>query len=284
MVLALGSLTLVAAEPANPLFEQLRTKGVVIAADKKAPLPTPLMADGLDAAGQARVLKKIVGNRFSVKDFTGKVGTAPHVFEVRKIAAASSDAFRTYAVDTSFVAYGKLDQVASKNFLEDLHKKQKDRKVHVLSAKELEKRKLKAESTDQRDERFSHGTFLVLDRIEVSAALQTVVTRHADSLLAVTQIDPRFDKDAEFPNRWRKITIDEDSQRKLGPTHAYTGAGGYLKITRLHEPKGAMFVEYHLVYQEPKGWFNGADPLTTKLPAIIQSEVRTFRQELKATK
>jgi hypothetical protein len=57
-----------------------------------------------------------------------------------------------------------------------------------------------------------------------------------------------------------------------------------MKITRLHEPKGALFIEYHLIYTEPKGWFNGADPLTTKVPAIIQSEVRTFRQELNKVK
>jgi hypothetical protein len=48
----------------------------------------------------------------------------------------------------------------------------------------------------------------------------------------------------------------------------------------LHEPKDALFVEYHLVYTEPRGWFSGSDPLTTKVPAIIQSEERTFRQEL----
>ena len=64
----------------------------------------------------------------------------------------------------------------------------------------------------------------------------------------------------------------------------YSGAGGYLKITRLHEPKGALFIEYHLIYSEPQGWFSGADPLTTKLPAIIQAEVRTFRRELSNVK
>ncbi len=114
--------------------------------------------------------------------------------------------------------------------------------------------------------------------------MHTIVTRQPDSLLAATQIDPRFAKDSDFPNHWRKISRDDEGQRHLGPAQLYGGAGGYLKITRLHEPKGALFVEYHLIYTEPKGWFNGTDPLTTKLPAIIQSEVRTFRQELKQIK
>ena len=126
--------------------------------------------------------------------------------------------------------------------------------------------------------------FIVLERVELRAALQTIVTRQPDSLLAATRVDPRFATDTDFPNQWRKISLDEEGQRKLGPSHPYPGAGGYLKITRLHEPKDALFVEYHLVYTEPKGWFSGADPLTTKVPAIIQSEVRTFRQELNRVK
>lgn len=271
-------------EAANPLFEQLRGKGVAITAETAVPLPPPVMADRLDATGQREVLQKVVGERFPVKDFVGKVGTAPHVYHINKVPAASSDALRAFRIDASFVAYGSLDLVADKDFLENLHKKQKDRKLHVLTSEELDKRKLHVESAKHREERYSHGVFIVLDRIELSAALRTFVTRRPDSLLAATQIDPRFAKDAGFPNQWRKITYDDEGRRKVGPPQPYSGAGGYLKITRLHEPKGALFVEYHIIYTEPKGWFNGADPLTTKLPAIIQSEVRTFRQELNRAK
>jgi hypothetical protein len=284
-VLPLAASCLAAAdEAANPLFDELRGKGVPVAAETSVPLPAPFMADGLDAAAQQDVLKKLVGSRFSVKDFVGKVGTAPHVYSVRKVPEAGSDERRVYAIDVSFMAHGGLDAVADRNFLEDLHKKQKDRKVHVLTAEEVEKRKLTAESGDNREERYSHAVFVVLELVELSAALHTVVTRRPESLLAATAIDPRFAEDADFPSRWRKITTDEEGRRQLGPAAPYSGAGGYLKITRLHEPPGALFVEYHLIYTEPKGWFGGADPLTTKVPAIIQSEVRTFRQELNRVK
>lgn len=242
------------------------------------------MADKLDAARQRGVLEKVVGSRFPIRDFTAKSGTAPHVYAIKNIAVAASDVPRAFAVDTSFIAYGKLESVSDRDFLENLHKKTKDRQIRILNDVELNKRKLAAESSRQRAERYSHGVFIVLERVELRAALHTIVTRHEDSVLAATRIDPRFDRDTDFPNQWRKITLDEEGQRKLGPTYSYPGAGGYLKITRLHEPKGALFVEYHLIYTEPKGWFNGADPLTTKLPAIIQSEVRTFRQELNRLK
>lgn len=244
----------------------------------------PLMADGLDAAGQLAVLEKVAGKRYTVRDITAKSGTAPHIYAIRKIPKAGADAPREIGVDVSFVAHGSLDAVADRDFLENLHKRSKERRIHILTAAELDKRKLTAESSKQRDESYSHGVFLVLERVELQAALHTIVTRQADSLLATSRIDPRFDKDADFPNQWRKITVDEEGQRKFGPAEPYPGAHGYMKITRLHEPKGALFIEYHLIYTEPKGWFGGADPLTTKLPAIIQSEVRDFRRELSRAK
>jgi hypothetical protein len=270
--------------PANPLFEQMRTRGVAVTDAVKVPLPAPLMADGLDAASQQEILKKVVGNRFTVKEFAAKLGTAPHVYNIRKIPVADTDAPRVFALDVSFIAYGSLDRVAERDFLEGLHQKQKDRKVHVLTDEEMQKRKLATESDKRRQERYSHGVFIVLDRVEVSAALHTILTRQADSLLAATEIDSRFAGDTDFPNQWRKLTFDDEGRRQLGPARPYAGAGGYLKIISLHEPKGALFIECHQVYNEPKGWFGGADPLTTKLPAIIQSEVRTFRQELNRVK
>ena len=272
-----------AEKPKNTLFDELRDNGVAVTPEMSVPVPAPLMADGLDASAQREVLKAIVGRRFTVDDFIAKGGTAPHVYQVRKVPTADA-AIRVYAVDVSFIAHGRLNTIADRNFLEDLHRQQKDRKIHILSAEELDKRGLRVESDRGRDERYSHGVFVVLDRVEVSAALHTVVTRQPDSLLAATWVDPRFAKDADFANQWRKIQIDDEGRRKLGPPQPYRGAGGYLKITRLMEPKGALLIEYHLVYAEPNGWFGGADPLTAKLPAIIQSEVRTFRQELNKVK
>jgi hypothetical protein len=270
-------------EPVNPLYEQLRKDGVLIGGEKNIPLSPPILADGLDAAGQREVLQKLVGQRFSVSDFTAKLGTAPHVYSVRKIPAEKSSP-PALVVDISFVAHGSIDIIANRDFLENLHKKSKDRRVHILTEKELEKRKLKIESSKDREERYSHGSFIILDRIELQTALHTVVTRQGDTLLAASRLDPRFAADADFPNQWRKIAFDDEGERKLGSPHPYRGAGGYLKATALREPASALFIEYHLVYVEPKEWFNDADPLTPKLPAIIQSEVRTFRRELSAFK
>ena len=56
--------------------------------------------------------------------------------------------------------------------------------------------------------------------------------------------------------------------------------GIYAKITRLHAPEGALLIEWHLVYSEPQGWFDGTNLLGSKMPAIVQSRVRATRREL----
>jgi hypothetical protein len=57
-----------------------------------------------------------------------------------------------------------------------------------------------AASSKGSEERYSHGVFIVLERVELRAALQTIVTRQPDSLLAATRVDPRFATDSDFPN------------------------------------------------------------------------------------
>ena len=53
-----------------------------------------------------------------------------------------------------------------------------------------------------------------------------------------------------------------------------------MKMTKLHEPAGAIFCEAHVIYAEPHGWFDGANLLRSKLPAAVQTEVRSLRREM----
>ena len=55
---------------------------------------------------------------------------------------------------------------------------------------------------------------------------------------------------------------------------------GTLIIGHLKEPANAILVEFHQVFVEPKKWFDGANLLRSKLPLVIQPEVRAFRREL----
>jgi hypothetical protein len=52
-----------------------------------------------------------------------------------------------------------------------------------------------------------------------------------------------------------------------------------MKLTRLREPAGAVFVEGHVIFAEPKGWFDGENVLRSKLPLGVQNQVRALRRE-----
>jgi hypothetical protein len=267
----------------NELFEELRTTGIAVGPMSKAVLPAPSMADGLDAKQQQEVLAAVAGTDYSLDELVRPSVVAPFILKYRDVRPSDPEA-PAHGIDLWFVAHGDLDTLAGKDFLEKWQAGRKDQQVHVLTAAELSRRKLEDHSGEGRQERYGHAVFPVLDRVQVSATLHSVLTRQADSILAAGKVDPRFQGDAEFPNRWRPIGRDDEGRPKLGEPHPYGGAGAYFKITRLAEPAGALFVEYHLVFTEPKGWFGGANLLRSKVPILVQAEVRAFRRQLARAK
>ena len=103
-------------------------------------------------------------------------------------------------------------------------------------------------------------------------------SRNGDSVIAAAEIDPRFLNDKDYPNQWRSIT-KAGGVAKVSDPHPWSGAAMYLKITKLREPAGAMFIEQHIIFAEPTGWFEGANLLGSKLPIAVQDNVRTMRKE-----
>ena len=144
----------------------------------------------------------------------------------------------------------------------------------------MAKRKLTATTNDGFEERFVYTTFSLFERVEISATRFAVLTKGKDFVLAAGKIDPRFDKDRDYPNQWRPLLRDAQAEIKAGPPHPFSHAGGYAKITRLKEPAGAVFIECHLVYEEDYGWFDGANLVKQKVPVMVQEKVRTFRRKL----
>ncbi len=53
-------------------------------------------------------------------------------------------------------------------------------------------------------------------------------------------------------------------------------------VTRLARPEGALFFEMHVVIHEPEAWFGGPNLLRSKMPLVIQENVRNLRRRLKA--
>jgi hypothetical protein len=264
---------------ANELFAELTTEGITAGAGQKVKLPAPAMADGLDARAQRQVLEAIAGSDYSVDELVRPSVVAPFVLKYHAAGPPAPEA-PAYGIDVWFVAHGSLETLADREFLEQWRTRQKDREVHVLTPAELAARKLREQSRPGRQERYGHAVFPVLDRVQISATLHALTTRSSQSILGAARLDPRFRTDPQFPNQWRPITRDEDGRPVLGAARPYQGAGAYWKVTPLREPAGDLFVEYHLIFTEPREWFGGANLLRSKVPILTQSEVRAFRREL----
>ena len=278
------------ADPAtdNPVFKELLEKGVNMSDGKAYKLPPASMGEGLSAAEQKAVIEKIGKLKgFSFDDLTDNRTAAPVVLVIRTLKDSDDESSIVRSIDMYFIAHGKWDVLNSKEFLDGISKaKDGDNKNEVVSKSgfltdaEMRKRGLKLDSTPEREMKFVYTTFSLFDQVELSATRMAVATRTKTSLTGAAKMDPRFTDDAEYPNHWRPITRDANAEIVYGKPHPYTGGGAYSKVTKLLNPTDAIFVECHVVYEEPYGWFQGGEMLNSKLPVIVKSRVRTFRSKL----
>lgn len=301
-VALLGGLTLAAqAEDANPLFEELTSKGVEVGAAKPAVLAKPLMADGLDASAQRAALEAIPGRTAvqSIPRMLQKSLEAPLVLTM-KTRGETADA-RIQQVDLYFIVYGDIDAISNEDFLkEQAEEERKEREAErrqrgeqapqeekqavSLTAEQLAARDIKLLSGDPEREGYSHGSAEIFDRVLSTGTSHSLRTRTAEGVIVASTLDPRFADDAEFPNFWQSIERDELGRAKYGKKQPYFGSGTFTKATALHEPKGAVFVEIHTVFREPNGWFNKTNLLSSKLPIAAKDNVRKFRRKLEDAK
>jgi hypothetical protein len=275
-----------AAEPAthearNPLYKSLIESGLGVGADAKVKFPAPTMPDGLDAAAQTAVIKKLIGNDYSYDDFTRNAVPAPHILKLRDVSPSDPKA-PARGIDAWFIAYADLKALEDDKFLDRVAGAGGGSgKSKALTDADLAKRKIPAGNA--KSEQFGHLEFDFLEKVHLKVTGRVVWTRTDDSVVVVGEIDPRFNGDPEFPNEWQSI-IKEGGVTKLGPAQTWSSAAFYLKITKLAAPAGALFIEQHVIFAEPTGWFDGANLLRSKLPLVMTNNVRTMRKELLKTK
>jgi hypothetical protein len=281
LILLLASLT-VAAQPAkdhpsaNPLFKSLLDPGLAVGAGAKVKFPAPTMPDGLDGAKQKAIIESLVKGEYAYEEFTRKSVVAPQLLKLRDENPSDPKA-PARGVDFWFIAYGDLKALDDEKFLDRLVNAGKGQgEGKGLKKEDLEKRKIAV--PDPKVESYGHIAFDFLEKVHIKATGRVMWTRTADSVVVAGELDPRFRGDAEFPNQWQSI-IKDGGMTKLGPVTPWSEAGFYLKITKLAEPAGAIFVEQHVVFAEPMGWFDGANLLRSKLPIAVQSNVRAMRKE-----
>lgn len=259
----------------NSLFKELLDKGVAVTDKQSLKLPAPSMADGLDKAGQMQVIKKLAGEDYPLEELLRNSIVAPHIYRFRDFDAEAADA-RGRGVDLWFVAFGNLELLQSDKLQQFGGASSK---ITQLKEADLAKRGIKVKTEPGLEETYAYLVGSLLDRVQISSMNHAVISRTKNSVVLAGRLDPRFAKDAEFPNQWRSIPPKDDDKGVLGPPQPYDGAAMYIKLTRLHEPEGAVFVEFHQVFVEPKKWFDAPTMLKSKLPLVIQAEARSFRKD-----
>lgn len=264
----------------NPVYRELRESGVSITSEKSFKLPEPYLPDGLDADEQKKLIEKLGGRRYPWARLTRNTTVAPQIIQIQEQKLENTDT-KARVVDVYFVAYGDVDAILQgdeRNEPED----SADKEWTALAEAELAERKITIQ--DPKHESFGYITNNLIDEVRLSGVLRTYWSESEESVVAAAMLDPRFDEDPKYPNRWQPLERGREGF-VAGKPSAYHGAAGYSKITRLKALKNAVFVESHLIFAEPHGWFDGANLLGSKLPAVIQHEVRTARQDfLKAGK
>ncbi len=252
----------------NPVYQMLRDGQVNGAADAALKMPEPVMADGLTAAQQQQVIKKIAGTPNIASFMRESVRALPVKIRIEKVDGVQ-DTFRH--AHYYYIAYGELDNIANQDFFQGQLNGNNNAKVTVLTAEDLEQRGIK--DVDQNHEGYGYVTTDVIKKLELSTLGRGFWSKTEDSIVFASIVDPRFAADKEYPNQWREKQTNNLGAAKLGPPQPYGGSGIYTKITELKQPKGALFIETQMYFHEPKGWFGGRNLLGAKLPATIKISI-----------
>jgi hypothetical protein len=265
----------------NPVYKSLLETGLNVGENLHVKFPAPNMPDGLDADKQKAVIQGLIGNDYSFQEYTRRSVVAPQLLKLRDLTPADPKA-PPRGVDVWFIAYGDLKSLDDEKFLDRIMNAGRgEGKAKSLSAEDLSKRRIGL--LDKNREGYIFVEFDFLEKVHLRATGHGFWSRTDDSVVVAGEIDPRFRGDPEFPNQWQSIS-KESGNVKMGPANPWSGAGMYLKITRLREPAGALFIEEHIIFAEPTGWFDGANLLRSKLPIAVQNNVRNIRREwVKAT-
>lgn len=265
-------------EDQNPLYKSLTDTGLDVGGGAKAKFPAPTMPDGLDGAKQTEIIKALIGVDIDYAEFTRNANTAPYQMKIRDIKPSDPKA-PARGIDVWFLAYGDFKLLEDDKFLDRLTNSGKGGgKGGPLKKEDLAKRGIKQTAEEEKREGYGHFEFDFIDKVRLNGVGRAMWSRNGASVVAAAEIDSRFATDKEFPNQWRSLT-KESGQLKVGEPVTWAGAAMYLKITKLAEPAGAVFVEQHIVFAEPTGWFDGTNLLRSKLPQAVQINVRDTRKD-----
>jgi hypothetical protein len=267
----------------NPVYQALREHGSSVG-ETRVEFPAPALHDGASADDERAALKAITGSERAIGEFTRDSVTAPVVVKTHDLKAPDGTIRRA---DIWFVVHADLDAIEPARTAEAAEGEGEvveagNMRFHArtLSLSELVQRGVRSPKLAKGyHEWYSHTEGRLLDRIRAEVTARTTATRTDGSWVIASQTDRSFDRDSTFPNCWTPIARKGEREEPAEPRR-YAGAAGFAKISRLNSVPGALLVEAHLAFDEPRAWFDGAPILRSKIGVVVQDRVRALRREL----
>lgn len=271
-----------AAHAANPLYRSLLDEGWT-ADGTRVTFPVPTLNDGMSAEVEAAALKTLARTASELAELTRDSVSAPFVLRNRDVKTPGGVVRQA---DLWFVVQAGLEAIDPDRAAGGLG----DAKPVEAANMRFTARRLGTDdlarvapgdggSKPGDREWYVHMTGRLLDRLYVEATDRIAATRGEGSWVIASRTDTRFDRDEGAPNRWWPFTLRGNSEVK-GTVSPYAGGASYAKISRLATVPGALLVEAHFAFHEPRSWFDGAPILRSKIGLVAQDRIRGLRREL----
>jgi hypothetical protein len=150
--------------------------------------------------------------------------------------------------------------------------------TRLLKPEELKAKGLSTDEDANRSRWFVDLNGRLLSRISFEAVDEAMASKTSKSMVVASRTSKAFDAGESVFNHWQTISADGGH----GPKQTFAGGACYAKISQLEEPTGALLVELHAAFNEPRDWFQGQPILRSKFAIAAQDQIRRLRRELAA--
>ena len=245
-------------------------------------LPEARLRDSQAADDQRDALRALAGPDRALDELVRNAVTAPYLIKVRDVKTATGT---IRVVDLWFVVHADLDQVdpakeAARTDGKEVEAGNMAVQTRLLKGEDLRAAGIApAPGTSSQSSWYAHIHGRLLDRIEFDVTNEIVATQTDGSIVIAARTSPAFKKPGPNANGWRSVPPHggANAEATLEP---YAGGISYTKISRLAFKPGALLVEMHAAFVEPKEWFQGAPILRSKFSIIAQDQIRALRREV----
>jgi hypothetical protein len=247
-------------------------------------LPMPLLDPSMSADAQREAIDELD----DFEKMSQKKVTAHHELKMEKFdEGVTGGVFRS--ADYYFIAYGKLQQLSDRKWMGTLFAE--DGKSSKTTSLEPDREPIADDAKKGRSIDWLEAN--VFDKVWLSVVLESRFERTDAMLIGGARV-VEAGPEGKVKSTWSPYAQQKSGQSNAGSDSGsnagsdaaagggeqYVGLAGYTFAMPLAGVEGALWIESHLLYYEPEGWFGGRNLLQTKLPLLVQNRIRAARQEL----